>query len=225
MARISKNYDVRRQEFLDTAQELFYSNGYDQTSISMILEKVGVAKGTFYHYFDSKTDLLNTLIDRISNRNLEYLLPIVDDPQLGALDKLNQYFSRSQALKTTNREILKVWLQVMYKDENVLLRHKVQTKGVELIAPQLSRIIAQGVQEKVFDVEHPQHVAQMILMLASSLGDVTAGLILDLDDHPENVTAFEPYLDQFENAMERILGAPRNSIRLADRARLKELFK
>jgi hypothetical protein len=113
----------------------------------------------------------------------------------------------------------------MYKDENVLLRHKVKTRAMELVAPQLAKIITQGVQERVFDVEHPLQVAQMILMLASSLGDVTAGLILDWDDHPENVTAIEPYLDQFENAIERILGAPRNSIRIADRARLRELFK
>ncbi|MFC1620235.1 TetR/AcrR family transcriptional regulator [Candidatus Neomarinimicrobiota bacterium] len=225
MPRISKDYDIRRQEFLDAAQELFYSHGYEQTSVNMILEKVGVSKGTFYHYFESKADLLSALADRISMRNLEYLQPIVDDQQLTSIEKLNQYFNRSQGLKTTNREILKVWLRVMYKDENVLLRHKVQARGMELIAPQLCKIITQGVQERVFDVKHPIQVAQMILMLASSLGDVTAGLIMDLDDHPENVTAFEPYLDQFENAIERILGAPRNSIMLADRARLKELFK
>jgi AcrR family transcriptional regulator len=225
MPRISKDYDIRRQEFLDAAQELFYSQGYEQTSISLILEKVGVAKGTFYHYFDSKADLLSALTDRISKRNLESLQPIVDDKQMSSLEKLNQYFNRSQSLKTTNREIIKVWLRVMYKDENVLLRHKVKTRAMELVAPQLAKIITQGVQERVFDVEHPLQVAQMILMLASSLGDVTAGLILDWDDHPENVTAIEPYLDQFENAIERILGAPRNSIRIADRARLRELFK
>jgi AcrR family transcriptional regulator len=225
MPRISKEYNTRRKEFLDAAQELFYTNGYEQTSVGMILEKVGVAKGTFYHYFDSKADLLSALTDRISLRNLEYLQPIVDDQQMSSLEKLNQYFNRSQSLKTTNREILKVWLRVLYKDENVLLRHKVQSRGMELIAPQLGKIIAQGVQEKVFDVEHPFQVAQMILMLASSLGDVTAGLILDLDDHPESMMAFEPYLDQFENAIERILGAPRKSIKIADRARLRELLK
>ncbi|MFC1546966.1 TetR/AcrR family transcriptional regulator [Candidatus Neomarinimicrobiota bacterium] len=225
MPRISKEYDVRRQEFLDAAQELFYSHGYEQTSVNMILDKVGVSKGTFYHYFESKADLLSALTDRISMRNLEYLQPIVDDQQLSSLEKLNRYFSRSQSMKTTNREILKVWLRVMYKDENVLLRHKVQSRGMELIAPQLFKIIAQGVRERIFDVEHPLQVAQMILMLTSSLGDVTAGLILDRDDHPDSVSAFEPYIDQFENAIERILGAPRNSIKIADRARLREVFK
>ena len=135
MARVVKDAEERRAEILDAAQGFFYTKGYDETSIQDIIDAVQIAKGTFYHYFDSKTDLLNALIDRISRRNLEYLLPIVEDQQLGALDKLNQYFSRSQALKTTNREILKVWLRVMYKDENVLLRHKVLARGVELIAP------------------------------------------------------------------------------------------
>ncbi|MCK4578956.1 MAG: TetR/AcrR family transcriptional regulator, partial [Candidatus Marinimicrobia bacterium] len=54
MARVLKEYDERKTEFLDAARELFYSLGYEQTSVNTIIEKVGVSKGTFYHYFKSK---------------------------------------------------------------------------------------------------------------------------------------------------------------------------
>ena len=66
MVRISKDYDVRKQEFLDAAQKLFYEQGYDQTSVNTIIDAVGVSKGTFYHYFKSKEDLLDALAERVA---------------------------------------------------------------------------------------------------------------------------------------------------------------
>ena len=56
--RISKDYDVRKNEILDMAQKLFFEMGYEQTSVSNIIDAVGVAKGTFYYYFKSKEELL-----------------------------------------------------------------------------------------------------------------------------------------------------------------------
>ena len=50
MARIIKEYDERYTEFLDVAQKLFYSKGYEQSSVQGIIKAVNVAKGTFYGY-------------------------------------------------------------------------------------------------------------------------------------------------------------------------------
>jgi len=47
-----------REIILDTSIELFESQGYENTSISEITKKVGIAKGTFYNYFDSKKEIL-----------------------------------------------------------------------------------------------------------------------------------------------------------------------
>jgi len=61
MVRITKEYHVRKNELLDTAQELFFTQGYEQTTVETIIQKVGVSKGTFYYYFKSKEDLLDKL--------------------------------------------------------------------------------------------------------------------------------------------------------------------
>ncbi|MCK4977088.1 MAG: helix-turn-helix transcriptional regulator [Anaerolineales bacterium] len=37
---------------------MFYTRGFENTSISDIVNKVGVAEGTFYYYFDSKLAIL-----------------------------------------------------------------------------------------------------------------------------------------------------------------------
>ena len=54
MARTVKEPDVRRNEILDVAQQFFYTKGYEQTSVHDIIDQIGIAKGTFYHYFGSK---------------------------------------------------------------------------------------------------------------------------------------------------------------------------
>ncbi len=49
---------------MDTALELFAENGYHSTSISKIAQKAGISKGLTYNYFESKTDILNEIMDQ-----------------------------------------------------------------------------------------------------------------------------------------------------------------
>jgi AcrR family transcriptional regulator len=53
-----------RENVLDAADHLFYVKGFADTSFADIAEKAGVPKGNFYHYFRSKDDLLEAVIDR-----------------------------------------------------------------------------------------------------------------------------------------------------------------
>ena len=76
MARIVKEYDARHAEFLDVAQTLFFSKGYEQTSVQDIINTVGVAKGTFYHYFRSKVEVLDALVQRMFEQTLASLEPL-----------------------------------------------------------------------------------------------------------------------------------------------------
>ena len=65
--RIVKEAEERKNEILDEAAALFAKKGYDGTSIGDILEKVGVARGTLYYHFRSKEEILDALVERISN--------------------------------------------------------------------------------------------------------------------------------------------------------------
>ena len=49
--RIVKEHDERKNEIIDTASCIFAQKGYDKTSVNDILNAIGIAKGTFYHYF------------------------------------------------------------------------------------------------------------------------------------------------------------------------------
>ncbi len=86
---VSKNGNVRKQEFLDAAINLFYKKGYDKTSIEDIIREVKVSKGAFYHYFESKENLLEDIVDWQSEARVAIITKIVDDPKMNALEKMN----------------------------------------------------------------------------------------------------------------------------------------
>ncbi len=62
MGKVDKNKQQKRTSLLETAFSLFTSRGIHNTSISDIVERAGVAKGTFYLYFKDKYDIRNKLI-------------------------------------------------------------------------------------------------------------------------------------------------------------------
>ncbi|MDF2532153.1 MAG: TetR family transcriptional regulator [Clostridia bacterium] len=62
--RITKEYDERRNEILDTAEKLFHAKGYEKCTVNDILKEISIAKGTFYHYFRSKEEVLDAIVSR-----------------------------------------------------------------------------------------------------------------------------------------------------------------
>ena len=47
-----KNERNTRGKIITAAWDLFYEQGYDDTTIEEIIEKSGTSKGSFYHYFE-----------------------------------------------------------------------------------------------------------------------------------------------------------------------------
>jgi AcrR family transcriptional regulator len=52
----------RKRQILDAAREVFSRKGYDQATTAEIAQTAGIAEGTIYNYFQSKRDLLVTII-------------------------------------------------------------------------------------------------------------------------------------------------------------------
>ncbi|CAG7644443.1 TetR/AcrR family transcriptional regulator [Paenibacillus allorhizosphaerae] len=76
----------RRNQILDTATYLFTQFGYEQISIQDINRACGIARGTFYLYFNNKDDLLNQILSRtlteVLNEIVNQMDPLVAMPDL-----------------------------------------------------------------------------------------------------------------------------------------------
>lgn len=64
MARKAVLEGGKRDEIILTAMKLFFENGYEATSVRMIMNQVGGEIGMFYHYFKSKEELFDKVVER-----------------------------------------------------------------------------------------------------------------------------------------------------------------
>ncbi len=214
MTRVVKEHDERKNELLDVAQTLFYEEGYEKTSIAKIIRAVGVAKGTFYHYFVSKTDLLDQLLERQVRSMLKKIEPVLSDPNLDAIDKMNKAHAVSGQYKVAHKKVFMMLLRALYADENAVLRDKLSKIRMNTVAPIFAKIIEQGISEGHFTTSNAQYAAEMIMGLTNHLFDAVARLLLQAKPTAENKRHLLERSQAYEQAVNRILGAPDGSIHI-----------
>jgi AcrR family transcriptional regulator len=99
-------YTVRRDAFLDVAQRLIQTKGYEAMSIQDLLNELEASKGAFYHYFDSKQALLEAVVERFADGAIASVAPILNDPDLPALRKLERVLAGIANLKAEQKELM-----------------------------------------------------------------------------------------------------------------------
>jgi AcrR family transcriptional regulator len=212
MARTVKpdKYAAKRGEILDAAQRLVVTRGYEKMAIQDILEEIHISSGAFHHYFSSRGELLEALIERMQQEAEQPLLPIVRDPQMPALEKLQQFFATLEGLRASQKTFLAGLARVWYADDNAIVRQKVDEAVLERRAPLVTVIVRQGIREGVFKTDYPEEVSKVILSIALGMGNVLARILLSIEHEPdaqrgidEIVATYGAYTD----AIERVLGA------------------
>ncbi len=221
MARIVKEYAVRRNEILDVAQRLVYTKGYEQMAIQDILDELQIAKGTFYHYFVSKQALLEALIERMVDEVQALLSPIVQDTHLSALEKFQQFFATIAHWRTEHVTFLLALLRVWYMDENAIVRQKMRTDSIERFSPMLTVIVHQGVKEGVLKTAFPEQVGAIILSIGQNFQETIGQLILSHELNQDTLQHIESTVAAYNDAVERVLGATSGSLCLIDAEILK----
>lgn len=220
MARTLKQDDhaAKRNQILDVTQRLIYTRGYEQMSIQHILDELGISKGAFYHYFDSKPALLEALIERIQDQVEAVLLPIVHDAALSAQDKLQRFFDTIAGWKTARKDFLFALLRVWYMDDNAIARQKVTVAMQRRVAPWLATMLRSKIGRT--SVAASDQTAQVVLTLMVGLGDAVAALMLalepdaPLDRRMDCLRNIELATTAYTTAIDRVLGLKPGSLQL-----------
>lgn len=215
---------IKRDAFLDAGQRLIQLKGYESTSVQDVLHEVKTSKGAFYHYFDSKGSLLNGVVERMVDAALLSVRPVVDDPGLPALEKLQALFAGIASWKTARKELLIALMEVWLSDDNALVREKFRRVVVERLTPVMAAIIRQGQAEGVFNVTSPDDAARVFVSFLLSLNHSTTELFLARQAKAITLDEVRRALDAQVEAMERVLGAPAGSLILVDESVLHEWF-
>jgi AcrR family transcriptional regulator len=221
MGRRLKSHDERRNEILDGAWELFTTRGYEGATVAAILDAVGIAKGTFYHYFDSKEEVLDAVTDRLSAESREELGLVVEDSELEASAKLDRFFMVARRSRMRRVDAVIGTARVLYRDENLVIRHKIMDRLAGLMVPALRSIIEQGIREGAFRVTDPSEAAFFIWQMSNTFADRQMRTLLRSGGLDEKVDELAVRADFVADSLERILGAAPGTITKPSR----ELFE
>jgi AcrR family transcriptional regulator len=76
--RVIKKPEVRKAEILDASEKLFNTKGFEAATINDILTALNISKGAFYHYFKSKEEVLDEIIEKYISERVSRAEKIVD---------------------------------------------------------------------------------------------------------------------------------------------------
>ena len=173
--RIVKTAEARKNEILDTAEQLFASKGFDNTSTNDIINMIGIARGTLYHHFKSKEDILDSVIDRISESLIRNAKKIAEDKSIPLLERLTGSIRELNVDSGIGREVM---LQV-HKPQNALLHQKKKKKMISGIVPVLAGLIEEGNREGIFHTPYPEEAAEMVMIYSNNAFDDLAEVSAD----------------------------------------------
>lgn len=217
-------HTVRRDAFVDAAQGLITAKGYEQTSVQDVLDQLGASRGAFYHYFDSKEALLEAVIDRMVDAGLEAVSPVLDDPGLSAVQKLQGLFSGIQRFKTDRKALLLEILKVWTSDDNAIVVEKLRRTSVTRMVPLLKGIVEQGVSEGAFESKSPADTARLVVILLQGLQDWATEMFIARQSNAISLEEVARTIANFADGLERVLGVTAGSITPIDEATLHEWF-
>ena len=116
---------VRRDAFVDAAQRLIQTKGYEEMSIQDVLDELDASRGAFYHYFVSKADLLEAVIERmIDARDRGAPARRRRSGPVGHEASLTRFFGGIARWKGERTELLLRPHRCLAADDNAIVREK-----------------------------------------------------------------------------------------------------
>ena len=219
-----QTHAVKRDVFVDAAQRLIVSQGYERFSIQDVLEVAEASKGAFYHYFDSKDELVDAVVNRMADQATLVMEPMLADPALRAAEKLERLFNGMAQFKAERRDLVLGILRVWQSDDNALVREKLRRIVAIRMTPWLERIVHQAIGEGTFSSSHPDYLARVLTMLVQGMSELAGELWVKRQTGAVSLEEVKRTFDAYHEAFERIVGARPGSLKFLDEPTIEFWF-
>ena len=218
-------HDKRKTEIIDCAAALFLNEGYEKTSVQKIINTLGIAKGTFYHYFKSKLDLLNQFTERESGKILLTLNELVARKEIGIVEKFNTYFQIAMNWKIENWDLLVVYLKDSGQRENRIVFETLLESNIRAAVPSLLVMVYEGIEQGYFKTDYPEFTAEALFRFGAVVTDILRPLILESRTKKEGFERFMNIMEFYQDTIEKMLGAEKGVFKIFNRNTLNSIFE
>lgn len=130
-----------KEKIMDAAAKVFFEFGFEAASVKMILEEAGVVTGSFYHFFASKEDLFEQVVERFLQNYTETVCRILKNNALGVDEQFSLFLREIEAASKT-------YYNVLEGDRlHWTVQHALHNKTVEALVAPLSEMLARRIKE------------------------------------------------------------------------------
>jgi AcrR family transcriptional regulator len=155
---VIKPPDERRRELMNAARELFIEQGYEQTTMSSVARRAGVAQGTSYIYFASKQELLMAIMRELLETLAGVIGRLAERTDLPAPAVLRQAVNDCLTLVCQESRLV----EAVYLKANYSLPSQLLDQVAPMLMPVITSVIERGVSEGSLKVTHPRLAADFL---------------------------------------------------------------
>ena len=157
--RIVKDAEERRNEILDVAERLFCTKGFDNASTNDILTEIGIARGTLYYHFKSKEDILDAMIERLTNQMVEKASVIALDESIPVLERL----TGTMLSLNVDNELGHMVMEQVHRPQNALMHQKLEHMLLGRVNRLITRITEDGIRQGIMHTDYPAEAVEMLM--------------------------------------------------------------
>lgn len=165
--RTIKKPTERKADIVHAARSLLQTQDYDKITMNDVMEALGIAKGTIYHYFKSKDELLEAVIENIVDTTIVHMQMLMHDTTGNALEKIKILVAAGD-ISAENKETL----EHLHRPGNYAMHARLIAATLIKQAPLYAQLIQQGCDEGIFQTDAPLECAECILVAVQFLTDV-----------------------------------------------------
>lgn len=172
---MNNRHDNTRQHILDTGARIIAGKGFSCVGLNEILSTASVPKGSFYHYFESKEQFGQALLEDYFNRYLASIDGLLNTSSSNGHDRLIAYWQQwldSQCTDCSEPKCLVVKLSAEVADLSDAMRITLRD-GTDQVVTRIAALVEAGVADASLPMLAPLATAQTLYQVwlgASLLG-------------------------------------------------------
>lgn len=196
--RIVKSPEDRREEILECATKLFLAYGFQKTKVEDIIKELNISKGLVFYYFKTKEELIDAVVDRISNNAATPAIEIIKSSDIFPLKlaKSVQYYIKFAMEFKGN-------FRLMINSDKLKVMGRFRDSMFGKVLPYSAKLADEGIKQGY--IKNQDATNSMIIIITGSITYVSIN-----SDTPK--FNYEQFLSSVANTIEMALGMEKGSV-------------